>query len=164
MSSIRNFALNPETDFSIDSEVMHFHERHQAGVGNLKYYIDNYYRKPKDFPSYVYTSIVMQAYSVVTGIEAHRRNRPYCMGTLYWQINDVWPVISWASIDYYGQWKALHYRARDAYADVAVFVEHFSTNDFKLNFVNEKLNDAKVTVKIEIILFNGTFLGNFTWP
>lgn len=57
-----------------------------------------------------------------TAIEALRRGKPFCMGSLYWQLNDVWPVISWASVDFYGQWKASHYVAREMYKEVLISV------------------------------------------
>jgi beta-mannosidase len=60
----------------------------------------------------------MQADGVRLAMEAHRRAMPYCMGSLYWQINDCWPVASWSSIDYFGRWKALHYTARRIFAPV----------------------------------------------
>jgi beta-mannosidase len=69
------------------------------------------------------------------------------MGSLYWQINDVWPVFSWASVDYYGQWKALHYRSREAYKDVVVFATSQGKKPqdgyFKVYAINEKLTDVK---------------------
>ena len=63
---------------------------------------------------------VLQGDAIKTAIEAHRRDRPYCMGTLFWQHNDCWPVASWASRDYYGHWKAQHYFARKAFDDLLV--------------------------------------------
>lgn len=72
-----------------------------------------YYKVPEDFDRLVYMGLVLQGVGVRQGLEAHRRNRPYCMGTLYWQLNDSWPVVSWSSIDYYGNWKALHYQAKE---------------------------------------------------
>ncbi len=87
------------------------------------------------------------------------------MGSLYWQINDVWPVFSWASVDYYGQWKALHYRGRDAYKDVVSFItiEDPSAATFKVHLINEKLSDVTVRADLDIMLFNGTLVDSFTW-
>ena len=89
--------------------------------------MDKYFKKTKDFESFVYGSMVMQAYAFEHAIDALRRNRPYCMGSLYWQINDVWPVFSWATVDFYGQWKAAHYRIKKAYEDIAVFITQNDT-------------------------------------
>ena len=106
---------------------MQIHERHTFGWPYLNLYMNEYFKPTKDFPCFVYGTMVMQAYAIETAISALRRSRPYCMGSLYWQINDVWPVFSWASVDYYGQWKALHYRGREAYKDLVVFITALST-------------------------------------
>jgi len=84
------------------------------------------YREPVDFTSFLYLSQVLQAKGIRMAIEAHRAAKPFCMGTLYWQLNDCWPVASWSGIDYYGQWKALHYAVRQAYQEtiLAVRTEH----------------------------------------
>jgi len=100
--------------------------------------MNDYFKPTKDFETFVYGTMVMQAYAVEVAIQALRRNRPYCMGSLYWQINDVWPVFSWASVDYYGQWKALHYRGREAYKDVVSLVTAEDTEgSFKIHLINE---------------------------
>lgn len=72
--------------------------------------------------NYAYLSMCMQAYGVGIRIETIRRNAPMSMGSLYWQFNDLWPVFSWSSVDYYGQWKALHYVAARLYKNVVVSV------------------------------------------
>ena len=78
------------------------------------------YKIPAGFESYLYTSQVLQAEGIRSGIEAHRRAKPYCMGTLYWQLNDCWPAVSWSGIDYFGRWKALHYHVKKAYKKILV--------------------------------------------
>jgi beta-mannosidase len=79
--------------------------------------LDNF-RLPKDFPALVYMTMVLQAEGIRYGVEHWRRNRHRVSGTLYWQLNDCWPVASWSSLDYFGRWKALHYAARRFYAPV----------------------------------------------
>ncbi|MBR8534599.1 glycoside hydrolase family 2 protein [Carboxylicivirga sediminis] len=118
MKTIDAFTL--PADRSIDSEVMKAHQKHRVGYPVIDKYIKRDYNWPKDFESYVYVSQVLQAKGIKMAIEAHRRAMPFCMGTLYWQLNDCWPVASWSSVDYYNRWKALHYKVRDAYANELV--------------------------------------------
>jgi beta-mannosidase len=85
------------------------------------------FRMPKDFASLVYLSLILQAEGVRYGVEHWRRNMERVSGTLYWQLNDCWPVASWASIDYFGRWKALHYAARRFYAPLMLSIEESGT-------------------------------------
>ena len=78
-------------------------------------YMKREYHVPNDFNKFIYTNQLLQAEGMRIGLEAHRRNRPYCMGSLYWQLNDCWPGISWSSRDYNGNWKALHYVAKKVF-------------------------------------------------
>ncbi|MDR0487464.1 MAG: glycoside hydrolase family 2 protein, partial [Treponema sp.] len=96
-------------DLNLFSAVMETHQRNPGGNGKILHYLSETYRYPKDFDSLVYISQILQLESIQTGVDHWRRNRGRCMGAIYWQLNDCWPVISWASIDYYGRWKALHY-------------------------------------------------------
>ena len=82
--------------------------------------MDRWYREPKDLPSFLYVSQLLQAEGMSIAFEAQRRAMPRTMGTLYWQFGDTWPVASWSGIDYFGRWKALHYAARAAFAPVIV--------------------------------------------
>ncbi len=75
---------------------------------------------PEKFEDYVYISQVLQAEGMAQAFYAHRVFQPWCMGTLYWQLNDCWPVTSWSGLDYYGRWKALHYHVKRAYAPVMI--------------------------------------------
>ena len=96
-------------DYSIESEVMMAHQRHPRGNQLIKTYLGYYYKTPKDFESFLYMGQVLQAEGIKLAVETHRSAMPRCMGTLYWQLNDCWPVASWSSTDYYGKWKAQHY-------------------------------------------------------
>jgi beta-mannosidase len=103
-------------DWDVFSPVMDARQKSDLGNGLILHYLAATYRYPKDFPSLIYVTQLMQSYAVPYAIEHMRRNRPYSMGTLYWQLNDIWPAISWSSVDYYGRYKALHYIVRHAYA------------------------------------------------
>ncbi len=118
--SVKKYA--PEKrDWDIYSEVMMSHQRGGAHANSLiETYLEKEYRKPKDFESFLYMNQVLQGDAIKTAMEAHRRDMPYCMGSLYWQHNDVWPVASWSARDYYGRWKAQQYFAREAYKDILV--------------------------------------------
>jgi len=118
LESIQKFTL--PADRQMGSLVMKAHQKHPAGYEIIDEYLLRDYKRPKDFESYVYVSQVLQAEGIKTAIESHRRAKPYCMGTLYWQLNDCWPVVSWSSRDYYGQEKALHYFVKDEYNTLLV--------------------------------------------
>ncbi|WP_058302671.1 glycoside hydrolase family 2 protein [Gorillibacterium timonense] len=122
-----------EKDMELESDVMQTHQKNGHGNLLIKDYMEQYLHEPKDFHSFLYLSQVLQADAMAMGIEAHRRGKPYCMGTLYWQLNDCWPVASWASVDYYGNWKAVQYHAKRSFREVMASVEE---------------NEGIVTVKI----------------
>ena len=160
LSTVNKYAL-PE-DKELHSPVMLSHQRCMADdrkdkeYGNrlIKHYMDGMYKEPKDFEAYLYVSQLVQAEGVRLAIEAHRRNMPYCMGTLYWQINDCWPVASWSSIDYFGNWKALHYYAKELYKDV-IAAPLVKENKFSVSVVSDKLKDLDAELKISIQTFDG---------
>ena len=117
MSTIRRFC--PEDQLSVDSPTMRNHQKHGRGREIIDKAMRQYYgfdSRSLSLEDYAYVSQLLQAWGTGYGILCHLAD-PRCDGTLYWQLNDCWPVASWSSIDYYGNWKALHYRARDLYAD-----------------------------------------------
>ncbi|MDR1663637.1 MAG: glycoside hydrolase family 2 protein [Clostridiales bacterium] len=118
INTIKRFTL-PE-DRNIFSRVMESHQKNGHANGKILGYIADYFKYPKDLSSVAYISQILQLKAVQYGVEFWRQNRGRCMGSLYWQLNDCWPVASWASIDYYGSWKALHYGAKRFYAPVTV--------------------------------------------
>jgi len=95
---------------------MEHHQKNSSGNGLIIAQMTDSFRMPKDFSSLVYLSMVLQAEGIRYGVEHWRRNKHRVSGTLYWQLNDCWPVASWSSLDYYGRWKALHYHAKNFYA------------------------------------------------
>jgi len=102
---------------------------------------------------------LVQARGMRMGIEAHRRAKPYNMGSLYWQLNDCWPGISWSSIDHFGNWKALHYEAKDAFENVLISFES-EGDQVDIYIVNDLLNDVDETLKVRLIDFQGNELWN----
>ncbi|WP_343330771.1 beta-mannosidase [Polaribacter staleyi] len=144
-------------DQNIYSDVMQSHQRSNIGNKNIEMYMNSWYHKPKDFQSFLYVSQLLQSTAMQIAIEAHRRNMPYCMGSLYWQINDCWPVASWSTIDYYGNWKAAHYTVKELYKPIKTM---FYKNDDKLevHIVSDKLKDKKALLKIKLINFKGAVL------
>ena len=107
-----------EADWNMTSYVMEHHQRSGTGNGLMLGQMTDNYRTAKDFPSLVYLSMMLQAEGIRYGVEHWRRNMARVSGTLYWQLNDCWPVASWASLDSFGRWKALHYAAGRFYAPV----------------------------------------------
>ena len=110
VETLRQFA--GEEDLNLSSPVMDHHQRHPRGNAVIASTIARYFRFPFSFEDFVYVSGVQHALAMETAVEHWRAHRPTCMGALYWQLNDVWPVVSWSSIEYGGRWKPLHYLAR----------------------------------------------------
>ena len=155
MRTIRAFA-KPE-DFNIPSTVMQAHQKNKGGNERILTYMLREYREPKDFASFVYLSQVQQAEIIKIGAEHLRRQRPRTMGTLYWQLNDCWPVASWSSIDYFGRWKALQYYARRFYDDV--LISPFLHDDkVDVYVVSDKLQPLAATVHMRLLDFSGNVL------
>ncbi len=146
-----------EKDFALDSSVMLHHQKNGAGNHLIKTYMDMYYKEPKDFTSFLSLSHALQAKAIRSAIEAHRLHKPYCMGTLYWQMNDCWPVASWSSMDYYGRWKALQYDVRDRFKQTILIVDQ---GDHQLSFyaVSDELLDQAAELTIQALDFNGNMV------
>ena len=116
MKTVESFTL-PE-DRNIFSYVMEKHQKNGSANGKILYYLSENFKYPKDFDALLYTSQLLQAEAIKYGVEHWRRNRGRCMGAIYWQLNDCWPVASWASVDYFGRWKALHYFAKRFFSPI----------------------------------------------
>jgi beta-mannosidase len=156
MRTIRAYAHDPE-DFDIRSRVMQAHQKNKGGNERILTYMLREYREPKDFASFVYLSQVQQAEIIKIGAEHLRRDRPRTMGSLYWQLNDCWPVASWASVDYYGRWKALQYYARRFYDDV--LISPFLHDDkVDVYVVSDMLQPLAGTIRMRLLDFSGKTL------
>ena len=154
-SSVQRYA--EDKDMELESEVMLAHQKNGRGNTLIKEYMDEYLPVPKDFPSFLYASQVLQADAMAMAIEAHRRSKPYCMGTLYWQINDCWPVASWSSMDYYGKWKAIQYHAKRSFRDVMVSAEEMD-GVVRFTAVNDLPAEFRGRLTVRLIDFSGRCL------
>jgi beta-mannosidase len=155
MATIEKFTL-PE-DRKIGSPVMEVHQKHPKGMYLIDTYMKRDYPVPANFEDYVYASQLVQAEGIRTALEAHRRGMPHCMGTLYWQLNDCWPVTSWSSFDYYGNWKALHYFAREAYAKT-ILSPLLKNDSVFVYLISDKWRDFDADLKMKVIGFDGKLI------
>ncbi|WP_099292742.1 glycoside hydrolase family 2 protein [Butyricimonas sp. Marseille-P3923] len=155
MSTIRTYAL-PE-DYDINSEVMKSHQRSYIGNGRISDYMKMYYRVPTDFEQFIYMTHVLQGLSTKMAIEAHRRNMPYCMGSLVWQLNDCWPVASWSTTDYYHKWKAAHYVMRDCFKEIIV-APKWRNDSMLVYVVSDRLQPVEAELSIDVMDFSGKII------
>ncbi len=139
------------------------HQKNAAGNSIIRDYMLRDYPQPKDFASFLYASQVLQAEGIKIGAEHLRRNRPRTMGSIYWQLNDCWPVASWSSLDYYGRWKALHYYARRFYAPVLVS-PHQEDGNVAVYIVSDKTSPTVATLRVRILTFDGKLLSDKSQP
>ena len=152
MKTIRDFV--EVKDLNLNSPALLNHQKHPRGMQLIKEYMSRDFPVPDKFDDYVYMSQLVQAYGMDIAIEAHRRARPYCMGTLYWQLNDSWPVISWASIDYFGRWKALQYHVKKSYKTV-IISEDVKGDSIDIYTVSDSLSNISGTLINRIMDFGG---------
>lgn len=151
-----NIFTQPQ-DRTYDSSVMMVHQKHPRGNQLIRTYMARDYQMPGNFEHFVYLSQILQAEGMKLGMEAQRRAMPFCMGTLYWQLNDCWPVVSWSGRDYNGQWKALHYYAKRGYQP---FLVSPVEEDGKINIyiVSDKLRHLQGALFITVKDFTGKLI------
>ena len=143
-------------DMNIASPVMEHHQKNAGGNERIAATMFRYFRFPKDFANFVYLSQVQQALAIRTAVDYWRSLRPHCMGTLYWQLNDTWPVASWSSLDYGGGWKVLHHAARRFFQPVAVAaIPSEDGSDIRISLVNDTMEDVTVTINLSTVSLDG---------
>jgi beta-mannosidase len=152
METIKTYA--EEQDWNMTSYVMEHHQRHASGNGLIIGQMSDHFRMPRDFESLVYLTMVLQAEGIRFGVEHWRRNMDRVKGTLYWQLNDTWPVASWSSIDYFGRWKALHYAARRFYAPVLLSMCEDGTQ-VDVHVTSDLLTTWEGTVQWSLVTLSG---------
>jgi len=136
------------------------HQKNTGGNSRIMETMSRYFRFPESFESTLYLSQVQQGIAIKTAVEAWRHLQPRCMGTLYWQLNDNWPVASWSSLEYGGKWKHLHYQAKRFYAPVAVMVVPADNDPTNIEVwaVNDRAVEAKAEAAVELWGYNGVKL------
>jgi beta-mannosidase len=138
LATIRTYAA--EAEWNLTSYIMEQHQKNASGNGLIIAQMADNFKLPKDFPSLVYLSMVLQAEGIRYGVEHWRRHMQRVAGTIYWQLNDCWPVASWSSLDYFGRWKALHYTARRFYAPLMLSIE--DTSNAQSIYISNDLQEA----------------------
>ncbi len=154
MAAMREFAS--ESDMNIASPVMDSHQKNKGGNARIAETMFRYFRFPMKFDDFVYVSQIQHGLAMRVAVEYWRTLKPHCMGTLYWQLNDTWPVASWSGLDHGGAWKALHYMARRFYSPLAAFaVPSKDGKSVSIVAVNDHLEDASTDVMCEAVKPNG---------
>jgi beta-mannosidase len=152
LRTVKEYAL-PE-DFGLLTDVMKAHQRSPVGNECIEHYMLQSYRKPKNFEEFLYVGHVLQAELIKYAIEAHRRAMPYCMGTLYWQLHDCWPVASWSSMDSSLRWKAQQYFVKKAYEPLIISLFE-QDGRLQLHIVNDHLDAIEGELNIRLLSFSG---------
>jgi beta-mannosidase len=133
------------------------HQKHPTGFETIDTYMKRSYPIPEDFKKYVYVSQLLQRDGLKTAIEAHRKAMPYCMGTLYWQLNDCWPGISWSTIDFNDQPKAAYFETKKLYKDVLISVSE-DQHKFYIYLISDKTSNCKALMTVAVKDFSGKII------
>lgn len=139
------------------SPALKTHQKHPTGFETIQTYLKRDYDTTLNFENYVYLSQLLQTEGMSIAIEAHRRAMPYCMGTLYWQLNDCWPAISWSSIDYSGNKKAFHYQLNRLYSTYLLSMVK-NKNDIECWIVSDSLKNTSAQLQLSLWNFSGKLL------
>ena len=160
--TVNSFTL--PSDRNIFSRVMEMHQRNKAANGKIMNYMAQTYLYPGDFETLLYASQLLQAEAIRYGVEHFRRYRGRWMGAVVWQLNDIWPVASWASIDYYGRWKALHYAEKKMFAPILLSCEETGELSERPFCITERKKSIEKSVRFHVA--NETwkeFTGSIEW-
>lgn len=160
IKTIRSFA--EEEELNIFSYVMECHQKNRSCNAKIMNYTSKMFKYPKDFESLTYLSQLIQAEGVRYCAEHLRRNYGRCMGSIYWQLNDCWPVASWSSIDYFGRFKALQYASKKFYQPIYLsFEEDENNKTLNVYLHNETLEDKELEYKLYLYKLNGDLIKEY---
>ena len=149
--------INQNDTININSEEFKNHQKHLRGFQLIEEYMKRDYPVPNEAEDYVYMSQLLQSKGMSMGIRAQRRAKPYNMGTLYWQLNDCWPVVSWSSMDYFGNWKAMQYQMVHDFKNVMVS-SHIENDTLNVYIVNDNLESIEDNLRVSIQDFENRIL------
>jgi beta-mannosidase len=152
MSTLLAFADSHE--MHLHSKSINAHQKSSIGNQNILEYMARDFKVPKDFEDFSYVSQLLQAYGLSKAFEAQRRTKPKCMGTLYWQLNDCWPGISWSGMDYFGNWKALHYEAKNDFKTFLISFEE-RKEGLEIFIVSDSLRKIEARLELKLMDFYG---------
>ena len=141
-------------DFNFTSEAFKNHQKHPTGFETIKEYMNRDFPVPTSMEKYNYVSQLLQAHGMKIAIEAHRLAKPYCMGSLYWQLNDCWPVTAWSTLDYYGNWKASHYQVKESFSPILLAVTE-NADGYSIIGSNDNMEVKEGLVTAKLLDFSG---------
>lgn len=149
------------TQWNLESDVMKHHQKSYVGNGMIEKHATNLFGKTADFKRFVYYSQLIQSVAVSMAVSGHRTSMPRCSGTIFWQLNDCWPAPTWSSVDYYGNWKALQYRMRDDYRDVAILEKVDTLGKEKYFLVSDQPNGFGCQITCTVFDLKGQLLNEW---
>lgn len=152
IKTIRSYA--EEKDFDINSEVLEFHQGWESGAEMVDRHVNDLFGKARDFEHFLYLSQLTQKHAIKIAIEAHRRAKPRCMGSLLWQLNDSWPCASWSATDYFGRWKALMYELKHLFA-TNMISPVINKNELEVYVISDHPQQLSLNASIKLIDFDG---------
>ncbi|MBY9005926.1 MAG: glycoside hydrolase family 2 protein [Candidatus Lokiarchaeota archaeon] len=156
LATVKTFAdIN---QISLESKDMSHHQKNKRGNRIIFKSIYNYFKNPKSFEAILYISQVQQVYGIKIGIEYWRSQRPRCMGIIYWQLNDNWPVSSWSSIEYTGNWKLLHYLIKRCYRPIHILAYSKDNKNVEIWGINDTFRQDTGVLNIKYINFSGQII------
>lgn len=153
-------AFNDDAEPRLSDDIMEAHQKCDGGTKKVEYYLAQMSHQPKDFAGLVYATQAVQSDAIRLNVEHMRQNRDVCRGSLYWQVNDSNPVISWASIDYFNRPKALHYAAKRFYSPVLVSCNYENPEELWLNVSSERLEDVECEISWRSRLSSGEIINS----
>ncbi|MFP4375108.1 MAG: glycoside hydrolase family 2 protein, partial [Spirochaetaceae bacterium] len=156
VETVAEFA--PPEEHNVSSPAMDHHQRSPAGNAVIVSTIARYFRFPESFEDFIYLSQVQQAMAISTAVEYWRTRRPVCMGALYWQLNDLWPVASWSSIEYSGRWKLLHYAAARFFRPLHLVLLEGPGGAIEAWLLNDTAADVAGELELRLLDFDGNLL------